>query len=307
MQPYNVIILTVEADFKRLLPLYHLLEKNIPAKEFIFIGNPGVGMLLKESGLSSKFTFLDENDLIPFEKVKEIIEDIATGFTVTRGFVGWYYQQFLKFAYANICPDDYYLSWDGDTIPIRPIDMFAGDTPLLDFKREYHAPYFETMKKILPDLTKVIEPSFISEHMLFTKEIVKKLLLEIESSPSLVGGTFYERILRTMDVTLLNQNAFSEFETYGTYVSVRFPEAYKLRRWTSFRNCGQYFPMNGITEDDISWLAKDFHALSFEKGHEYNPEAAFFQNKEYQSKLSARQIVEMIQEDMTDGYVETWD
>ena len=35
---------------------------------------------------------------------------------------GWYFQQLLKYSYAyeNV-EDDYYLIWDADTIPLRPI------------------------------------------------------------------------------------------------------------------------------------------------------------------------------------------
>ena len=68
--------------------------------------------------------------------------------------------------YAFECRDEYYMVWDGDTVPCRKIEMFSKETdqPYLDLKHEYHPEYFDTMGKILPGFRKVIERSFISEH-----------------------------------------------------------------------------------------------------------------------------------------------
>lgn len=304
---FDAIILTVPKDFSRLERLYYKMEANLPVRHIYFIGSAQVGELLAQSNLGEKFGFIDEESLVPFENVRRIIQDIFGGQEVTRGFVGWYYQQFLKMQYAKVCKDDYYLSWDGDTIPVRPIEMFAKDRPYMDWKREYHEEYFHTMEKLFPGMHKVIEPSFIAEHMLFSKEIMSRMIGEIEAADHLEGAAFYERILRAIGLTALNGNSFSEFETYGTYVALRDPMRYVLRRWTSFRNCGQYFDPDDITEEEMDWLSKDFHAISFEKGHVPEQGAEFFRNKDYQKKLSARYILEVIQEEMTEGYRESWD
>lgn len=306
----TAIILTVPNDFKRLQPLYHLLEKNLPVDRILFIGNTEVGELLSQSHLGEVYQHLNEEELIPFDSVKTVIEDIFGGQPVSRGFVGWYYQQFLKLAYASVCEDEYYLSWDGDTVPIRPVSFFQDEKanrPYMGMKNEYHAPYFDTLGRIFPGMHKVIEKSFIAEHMLFKKEYVAEMLDEIRKAEHLSGDTFYERILRTMEPQILNGNSFSEFETYGTYVAFRHPEKYALRRWNSFRHCGQYFRPDDITEAEINWLANDFQALSFEKGHQPTPEGDFFRNPEYQQKLSARYILQVIQENSTSGYMEEWD
>lgn len=248
-----------------------------------------------------------EYEVIAFDDVKMILEDIFD-LPVSRQFCGWYYQQFLKMQYSRVCENEYYLAWDGDTFPIRKIELFdEDDRPYLDWKREYHEEYFTTISKIFPGVGKVIEPSFIAEHMLFSKEIMQNMINEIESAGHLVGKSFYERILRVITPEALNGNSFSEFETYGTYVALKYTYTYKLRRWTSFRNCGQYFYPDKLSESDIQWLSKDFHALSFEKNHHVEDDSDFFRDPEYQKKFSARYILELIQENMTEGYVETWD
>ncbi len=69
--------------------------------------------------------------------------------------------------YCKLCKDKYYLIWDCDTIPIKKVNMFSNDRkPYFDVKEEYNKPYFITMEKLLPELGKKYNYSFISEHML---------------------------------------------------------------------------------------------------------------------------------------------
>ncbi len=95
--------------------------------------------------------------------MKEVMSDILCG-RFSRGLVGWYYQQFLKMKYSVICEDEYYMTWDGDTVPCKCFSMFnaSGD---FDMKHEYHEEYFITLENILPGIKKVTEKSFISKHM----------------------------------------------------------------------------------------------------------------------------------------------
>lgn len=305
-QNYDVLIITLPRDFSRLKHLYYKMEENLPGRKIIFVGPAELGDMLAEANLGDRFAFLNEEDILPFENVKSAIEKVL-GYSVTRGFVGWYYQQFLKMQYARMCKDEYYMTWDGDTIPIRKFEMIENGRPIIDWKREYHKPYFDTINKLFGGVGKVLEPSFISEHMLFSKTEMTNMMEWIEQAEHLEGDTFYERILQAVGKEYMNGNSYSEFETYGTYLVIKNPTLYSMRRWTSFRCCGQYFDPKTITEEDMEWLAKDFYALSFEKGHRVESGAEFFQNKEYQQKLTARQIVEIVQDEMIVGYKESWD
>lgn len=308
MGQIDAIILTVPKDFLRLQKLYYKLEQNLPVRNIYFIGDSEVGNLSAKLRENSRFEYINEEEILPFYKVKEYFANILGYEDVPRGLVGWYYQQFLKMSYANLCKDKYYLAWDGDTVPVRPVELFCGDVPYFDMKREYHRPYFDTIQKLFPSLNKVIEKSFISEHMVFDKEIMRKMLTNIETAEYLSGDTYCEKILRCVGREGLTSNSFSEFELYGTYVETYFPNAYLLRSWTSYRNCGQYFSPDNISEEEMDWLGKDFCAITFEKGHEPEPGYEFFRDKRYQEKLSARQIVEIIQEESFEGgYRETWD
>ena len=62
-----------------------------------------------------------------------------------------------------------------------------------------------------------------------------------------------------------------------------------------------------MTAEDYEWLSRDFDAISFEKNHTVRADHEnFFQNKEYQCKLSARQMLEIVQETFEEGFVEEW-
>lgn len=308
METFDAIILIVPQDFKRLQRLYPKLGYNLPVRNVCFIGNQEVGRLLKEADLGENFIFMDEDSILPFEKIRTVFRDILKRDDIPRGVIGWYYQQFLKLSYANVCQDQYYLAWDGDTIPVRQIEMFQDGKPCLDLKKEYNQRYFDTLKELFPEMHKVIERSFISEHMLFRTDIVRHMIKDMEAAGHLCGEEYYERILLAIDKEKLLDSSFSEFETYGTYVTYRYPDEYLMRKWTSYRHCGQYFRPEDIREDEMEWLGRDFHAITFEKGQIPEVGYEFFRDRKYQEKLSAKAIVEIIQENLVEGdYRESWD
>lgn len=310
MEPkYDVLIMTTAKDFLRLKNNYHRLVKNMPAKQLIFVGNTEVGELAQQLNLGERVGFINEDEILPFASVHAVMQDVLQREDVPRGVTGWYYQQFLKMQYSLICKDDYYLVWDGDTIPCKPFTMFHEDgvTPFLDLKREYHEEYFVTMGKLLPGMHKCIEPSFISEHMLMKCEIMKNLIADIMKNPNLTGDSFFERIIRCIEVSKLTSNSFSEFETYGTYTCFKYLNSYRLRDWHSFRYAGNFFHPDEISDSDYEWLGRDFDAASFEKGHTVREDHKdIFTKKEYQEKLSARQILEIAQQEFEEGYIEVW-
>jgi GT2 family glycosyltransferase len=312
---FDALIVVTPADCKRLLPLYPRLISNFTYGKICFIGAPEVGEIaLNDPRTKGHSDWVDENSLIPFDEVHKCmtqrLESVLKGKPLARAVTGWYYQQFLKMQYAFACENEYYMVWDGDTVPCRPINMFSPETgqPYLDLKHEYHAEYFDTMGKILPGFGKVIERSFISEHMLMRCDIMKSLIHDIEQNDSIPGTRFWEKIINSIEPNKIFDSSFSEFETYGTYVALRSPNVYKLREWHSFRLGASFFDMNTICDRDFEWLGKDFDAISFEKGQKVREDNRnFFDNPEYQSKLSAKKMLQLAQMEYKDGYKEIWE
>ncbi len=311
---YDAIIVVTAADYKRLQRNYQRLLSYMPSRRVLFVGDEAVFPLVQALKGDDKAGFINENDILPFDHVHEVmkhaLKDILNGRELPRGVTGWYYQQFLKMQYASLCPDEYYLVWDGDTIPCKPFSMFQenGNIPYLDLKQEYHEEYFRVMAKLIPGMEKNIRKSFIAEHMLIKCNIMRKLISEIEQNSIIPGTAFWEKIIYAIDTDKLQSNSFSEFETYGTFVVSRYPDAYRFRDWHSFRYGGLYFNPNTISDRDFAWLGRDFYAISFEKGHTIREDHQnLFDNPKYQEKLSARRMLEIAQEEAIEGYEEVWD
>lgn len=72
---------------------------------------------------------LDENAVIPGITYKSLVGK-SPGLQKYQGVsnrIGWYLQQYLKLGVALHIPDlsDYYLVWDADNIPVKPIKFFT--------------------------------------------------------------------------------------------------------------------------------------------------------------------------------------
>lgn len=309
---YDAIVVVTPKDFKRLECNNEKIMKYLPVRNVLFVGNKEVAQLLRKSEIGNNAGFVNENDLISFDAVyqcmNEVMAGILQGRELPRGLTGWYYQQFLKMQYSRVCKDRYYLSWDGDTVPCREFTMFAANRkPFFDMKYEYREEYFVTMQALDPHLGKVIDRSFISEHMLFECGYMREMLENLEGLDQIPGRAFWEKILHTIRLEHIQENSFSEFETYGTYMSVYHPDIYEFRKWHSFRYGGYYFHPEQMKERDYRWLAKDFFAISFEKGHTVRADLEdLFNNPIYQSKLTAREMVQIAQE-VSEGYEEVWE
>jgi hypothetical protein len=309
---YDALVVTTPADYQRVGQLHHRLAQYLPVQRIRVLGSMPLAAIIKEEAIEG-IEFLHEDEILPFADVKRVVEDHLQdrlqGQEAPRGIVGWYYQQFLKLEYAKYCRDAYYMTWDGDTVPCKSFSMFSEQgVPYLDMKREYNQPYFDTIARLFCGMTKVVEKSFISEHMLFQRDIVLEMLEEIEHNSALKGNTWWEKVIYCIPPEIYTDGCFSEFETYGTYVAYRHPEAYRLRSWNSFRYAAYFLDPSAINDATWTWLGKDFDALSFEKNQAIRSDYAdIFDNPRYQEKLSARQVLELAQEEFTEGYKEVWD
>lgn len=310
---FDTLIVTTPNDFDRLKHLYRQIVEYLPSERILIVGSKECQNIINSIGLNDKVGFIDENIIIPFDDVHQCLSSHMSSVLgqqeLPRKVTGWYYQQFLKMQYAYTCKNEYYMVWDGDTIPCKPFTMFKedSDTPYLDTKAEFHEEYFETISNLFPGFNKCIKPSFISEHMLFKSEIMQNLIEKIMMNSKIDGNTFYEKIIHAIPAERIQSSSFSEFETYGTFVCYTNPSAYRLREWHSFRLGGEFFDPNTINANDFAWLGKDFFAISFEKGHFVRDDHKnLFDNPKYQEKLSSKQMLQIAQEEFKEGYLEEW-
>jgi hypothetical protein len=212
-----------------------------------------------QSRLGTEVDVIAENSFIPGMTIEQLRQLPLEAFP--RG-AGWYFQQLLKLQFAFVDPaDDYYLIWDADTIPLRPLRFFDETGRMLLTKAtEFHAPYFETYRRLLGE-----EPnrefSFIAQHLLVQKSVVREMLDRIEQRFT-GGGSWAWKLMRALPDK--GHSLFSEYETCGHYVKNHYSErvAFIDRDWT---RRGARLVKGGIPkESDLARLAADYDFAAFE-------------------------------------------
>lgn len=264
MQEYSVVIVVHISDLGQLKQYLPIIHQFLTPKNIIIISNKKARQQVKKMGLGY-IKFVDEDKIAPgltYNAVKEIM--IKRGLYEKR--CGWYFQQFLKMAYATVCEEKWYLLWDADTIPLKKIEFFdSNGRGILDIKSEWHKPYFRTIKKLI-GIEKKIKGSFIAEHMLINKEVMLDLLSQIESNKDIKGLTFFQKISNSINVHDLKESGFSEYETYGSFVMEKYPHLYVKRKLKTLRE-GKIILGDNISYKTLKWAGLSYDIVSFEKYH----------------------------------------
>jgi len=189
---------------------------------------------------------------------------------------GWYFQQFLKMAYAMIdFGSEFYIVWDADTVALRPQQLFSsGGKPRMLRKEEHNAAYFSTMSKLL-GIDRQVDFSFIAENMIISTSYMRELISEISREGDKVN--FWRYIIDSIDIIDLPLSGFSEFETYGNYVYSKYPDSYEYIELKAKRSAGRLYGRHP-SRFDLRALSKKYDLASFETWGKKS-EIAIFKNK----------------------------
>ena len=265
MASLSVVMPSILDDVGVLLKNADLFFRYIPIRN-IYVVSPDNVREKITSLKESRLIFVNENEFCDVKRIRELYS-LRT--SANLGHFGWYVQQFIKMEFSRFTHDNYYLIWDSDTIPLKFVNMFADDgKPYFDMKTEYYPAYFDTINRILPGITKAVNKSFISEHMIIRSEYMREMILEIEALSCLEGDNFQEKIINAIDADDLSKSGFSEFETYGNYILARHEGSYILRDWHSLRQGGRFYSDVSQIDDQTScWLSSKYDAISLEKWH----------------------------------------
>ena len=207
---------------------------------------------------------VDEDSVLPGLTLGGV-KSFFSGSSVPPTRVGWYYQQFLKMAWAlRADSSEWYLVWDSDTFPLRPIEAFGeSGLPFFSTRKEFNPVYFETIKRLL-GIEKIASRSFIAEYMTINRDMMRSLIAEIEAKNEIAGESFWEKITSAALSSSDPYRAFSEYETYGTYFSVRKPCSYEEATRKTSRKGARRFGLKPGTKD-LARLARRFDIVSFER------------------------------------------
>jgi hypothetical protein len=180
----------------------------------------------------------------------------------------WYLQQFIKLEALNRLKDNVSaVLWDGDTVPLEPINFLDKKGGLrYFFGSENHRPYFVTLKKLL-NIEKQVAHSFISQSFPVKSEWVHEFKSTIESRS---GKPWFEAILDAINFS--NNNSFSEYETLGNFIVKNYPNdiSFSNEPWLRLGNSkiGDVRLLNSSTA--LKELAS-YKYVSFEKWDRAKP------------------------------------
>lgn len=269
MKKFDVLVPIIKEDLQVFLHILPFWQRYLPIRNIVFVGPKSVKSEVDNFGILN-CEYIDEDAIIKFSELRNIIENYTQNNDAAIKRTGWYLQQFIKMQYAFLCKEEYYLIWDADTMPLHDIEMLEENTPIFHMKDEYNQPYFDTMRRLLGENISKNPKSFISEHMLINCKAMKELINCIDSREDISGGVWYEKVIRSIDISEIMYSGFSEFETYGTYVTTYHPQLYRCREWKSERRGHLFFEIENMDWADASWLGKQLDALSFEKTLNYD-------------------------------------
>lgn len=262
---YNIIIPVIYRDYSFLRTTIKYIKRYLcPIRIYIITDIRFKRFLPKEIVDDEKCVIVDENTLLEGMNLDSIDKEFSKlGRTIIGA--GWYFQQFLKMAFAlsDYCDTDYYLSWDSDTIPLRKIDFYNEDgKPYFTMKTEHHRPYFVALERLL-GITKTNNRSYIAENMMFNKSIMIELINKIQSNKQIEGNLWYEKIIFAIEPESVSPMGFSEFETYGNYCFNFHPDFYQERTLPSFRS-GGLIQGRFVSDRVLKQLSFDLDTVSFE-------------------------------------------
>ena len=261
---FDLLIFVIERD----LPLLRLnmpyLRHFLRPKRCVFVASSACLESLGRAKLAfGSDLLLDEDSLVPGLSLGAV-RDLVVARSCPPERAGWYFKQIAIFAYAfRADAGERYLCWDADTVPVRDISFFDDHgRALLARKREHHRSYFGTIER-LTGLKRQAKFSFIAEHMLFERELVRELVAIMLGGRKFDGALLAHTILGAVDDRDLPASGFSEYETYGTFVYAKRRERISVRRIASIRH-GTAFFRRLPTAAQLFTISRSFFWASFE-------------------------------------------
>jgi len=260
--PLDIVTACRAADLRILRLTFAALKKYVPLRRLYVITAQSNFQRCRRA-LGEEVVLIDEDTFIPGMTLDALRQLQLPGFP--RG-AGWYFQQLLKFQFAFTEPgEEFYLIWDADTIPLRPLEFFdERGAMLFTTADEEHAPYFETYRHLLGE-----EPnrefSFISQHIIVRKSILREMLEKIETRfPGEENWAW--KIMRHLEGA--GTNLFSEYEMYGHYVKNHYPEQAVYRQLPWLRH-GSRAVGGAPSPLDLERLGQEYAFAAFESSQRF--------------------------------------
>jgi hypothetical protein len=206
---YDILITVAEKDFNKLRFVIKSIYTNLEGfKDIIVIANTTLPYRYRISSIK----YLTDNDMFYVDPA------LFEGYAIKRR--GWYIQQFIKL-FQQVTSDEY-LVVDADVYFNRKVEVIKDGIPVfLLGKEQYHKPYF-MYTDMMFGFDRVYPYSFINEVMYFKREYIEHMVASKEMKTS----DFIKDSINIINFINHPTSSFSEYETYGNYVTKYFPNAY---------------------------------------------------------------------------------
>ena len=245
-----------------------LIKFSDANKIIVITANENINFLKKNFLSEQYLIFLNEEEIIPNVKLIDVASMLAElGGNSERA--GWYYQQFLKMNISrHPLISKYYLIFDSDTIMLRKMNFFnKSNKSIINTSNEFHKPYFETIRNF--GLIKTNNFSFISEHMLINSIIMQDLITLIEKKDP-KNLSWIKTVISYINKDSLSGSGFSEFETYGTYLSKYHRDSFITQKLKSCRLTLSIYGKPNQLRTYLILLFSDYYWATFENWDEKN-------------------------------------
>ena len=248
----DVVIMATEKNLALLATVVAFCKANVGPAAIYVVASSSMQSYIEAI---SDAEFVDEDTIctdLNYQRVADLIE-ARVG---VRERAGWYFQQFLKMAWSARCRDGCYIVLDADTIILNKIAYEEDGKYCFIPKVEYHEPYFATIERLFRgDIYKKADFSFIAENMIIDRAVMQ--------NSEIRGEHFFEKIINAIGEDDLLRSGFSEFETYGNYIYIKYPERIKIRAVRTMRESMQIIGGHPSPEQ-LEWAAKDYDVIAIE-------------------------------------------
>jgi hypothetical protein len=271
---FELLILTIERDVEILEFGMPLLRRYLAPRRTVFIAPKACISRLERARIPQEGDLTLVEDEILGGLTPSLVRDLLAARNADPGRAGWYFKQLVIFAYATMPQAaDRYLVWDADTLPLREMSFFdEGGRAVFDVTAYFHVAYFETLKNLV-GIERRVDYSFISDHMMLEKEIVLALLDRIMGDRVPAGDSLARRALSSIsDEGLAGGCGFSEYETYGNFAAVYFPERFITRKSSRTREGSTYFGLPPLSPAVLFALSRRYSWANFERPMEADRE-----------------------------------
>ena len=236
---FDILITVAPKDYNKLPFVMKSVVRHIKGYNDLFVISPSP---VPEEYKIIRAIYLSDDDVNGFD---------LSGIDKNR--VGWYRQQFIKL-FQDATIDDY-LVIDADIWINKEFKINTVKPEFYLGKDQNHQPYFKLMKALL-DVDKVYSHSFICEMMYFKRDMIWEMLKQSKRSKTAFLKACVEEIIKNG-----NPSGFSEYETYGNFVTKHYPELYdykkinvlhgkRLRLWAT-QELDEYINKNSKSDYDI--------------------------------------------------------